>query len=135
MRKGQYLSLQAGGVQDRDLRPTAGPHGVLQAQQRADGPRPHCQAHGRALQVPGHISWEEKKTQVKAQGSSARGSHSLQRGPGLLHKPSHPVPWGMVAVPICLHLWPTPWGLDSPLLFLSFPLSPGHSSHIHLPSR
>lgn len=68
----QYLSLQGGGIQDGDPWPTAGPHGVLQAQQGANGPRPHGQAQGRALQVPQDSTWRE-------------GGRSGRRGPAAPH--------------------------------------------------
>lgn len=73
--------MQAGGIQDSDPGPTAGPHGVLQAQQGADGPRSHSQAHRRALQVPGDASWRESKEAGQQQGV---GDGKRLRGPGLL---------------------------------------------------
>lgn len=76
-RQGRYLSLQAGGVQDGDPGPTAGPHGLLQAQQGSDGPRPHWQARGRTLQVPGDASCRERKPA----GQQGGGGQQTGRAP------------------------------------------------------
>lgn len=89
MGQGQYLSLQASGIQDGDPGPTAGPHGILQAQQRADGPRPHGQAHRRALQIPGDASWREIKKRVRSRGWGGEGHTGREpRAP----QPSEPWP-------------------------------------------
>lgn len=67
---------------------------------------------------------------VKTQGSSAWGSRSLQRGPSLDPQTISPGPMRNGGCSSCLHLWSIPWGLDSLLLFLSFPLSPViHPTH------
>ena len=156
-RQGRYLSLQAGGIQDSDPGPTAGPHGVLQAQQGADGPRSHSQAHGRALQVPGDASWRDRKEAGQQQGV---GDGKRVRGPGLLN-PREPRATAVGQAWLCDSFWPFSlplplpqwhggcshlplfmfhplWGLYSPLLPPSLPLSLSlssvHSFHTHLVS-
>lgn len=149
-RKGQYLSLQAGGIQDSDLGPAASPHGVLQAQQGADGPWPHCQAHGRALQVPGNISWRERKEAGQGPGLlNPREPWPAAVGPAWLHKTLWPIsvappppPSRMAPVCRCLHLCP-PTGAGTPQVsfpppFSSLPLSLSLLSirytHTHTPA-
>lgn len=108
--QGQYLSPQAGGIQDSDPRPAAGPHSVLQAQQSADGPRPHSQAHRRALQVPRDCTWRDTENVVSEQlGSLGSLSPRIPR-PGVeVPSPVRPVSiQPLAAVPICLQLPPHP---------------------------
>lgn len=56
-----YLSLQSGSIQDGDPWTTAGPCGIFQAQQRANGPWAHSQAHGGTLQVPGNPTYGKEE--------------------------------------------------------------------------